>query len=677
MPTGGVPRRPPLEDLLGSETTVLESAKRWWQQQTGEEETPLDGDTPAWAVSLLIHVVVLLAMALVGIQKLDRPSSAITIVSPTEPVEEDVLVAPEMVVAPEPESAPSPSDADNLDMAAAVAPVVTDEPVVTVDVAEALDGEIAIADLDLPPTGAELGEHLETGRSGDGDTGVGTAGTGGAVDRLTLEIAGSLQQRSTVVCWVFDQSVSLAGQRREIAGRLGRVFDELGVTGRESHGNELLNLVFAYGQKVAAVIKDPTKETAPVVSAIESIPIDDSGVEMTFTAIAEAAKRAKQVRLSPAKRNVMIIVFTDEVGNDQQHADQVAAFCRDQAMRVCVVGVPAPFGMRDVRMKFKEFDPKYADDVQWAVVEQGPETLYPEVVRVRSGRDAEEPIDSGFGPFSLSKLCAETGGIYFCVHANRNAAGRVNDGEVADMSSGLRYFFDPQVMRAYRPDYQSAKKIDQALASNRAKKALVEAAKGTEVAPMEAPTLEFPRRDDGALVQLLSEAQKKAAVLQPKIDALHGILSAGLADRDKIEERRWQAGYDLAMGRVLALKVRTDAYNIMLAQAKTGMKFKDPKNDTWKLVADDDISAVGSQTEKLAKQALMFLTRVVNEHPGTPWAHYAAAELRQPLGYRWEELHTGVNAPKNGGGGGGGNRQGDDMRRKLAPPKPKRPLKNV
>jgi len=166
-------------------------------------------------------------------------------------------------------------------------------------------------------------------------------------------------------------------------------------------------------------------------------------------------------------------------------------------------------------------------------------------------------------------------------------------------------------------------------------------------------------------------------VLQPKIDALYGILAAGLPDRDKVKEKRWQAGYDLALGRVLALKVRTDAYNIMLAQAKAGMKFKDPKSDTWRLEVDNDISAVGSQTEKLALQARMLLNRVVDEHPETPWAHYAAAELRQPLGYRWEEAHTGVNEKKNDGGGGGGNRPSDDTRRTLAPPKPKRDVKKL
>ena len=656
---------------------VLESVKRRWQEQTGEEKTPLAGDTTAWAVSLLIHVVALLGLALIGIQKIDLPSSAITIVAEVEPIEEDLLIAPEMVVAAE-ESSPAASDAQNLEVATAVASEISDDPVVTVDVAEAFEGEIAIDPLDLPPTGADLGAFLQTGRIGEGDTGVGIAGTGGAVDRLTVEIAASLQQRTTVVCWVFDQSVSLAGQRREIAERLDRVFEELGLAARESHGHELLNLVFAYGQKVNPVVTQPTQETAPVVSAIDSIPVDESGVEMTFTAIAEAAKKAKQARISPSKRNVMIIAFTDEVGDDQQYADQVAAFCRTQAMRVYVVGVPAPFGMREVRIKFKEFDPKYDNDVQWAAVEQGPESLYPEMVRVRSGREADEPIDSGFGPFSLSKLCAETGGIYFCVHANRNAAGRVADREVADMASGLRYFFDSEVMRAYRPDYQSAAKIDQLLAGNRAMKALVEAARSSEVAPMVSPLLEFPRRDDGALAQLLGDAQKKAAVLQPKIDALYGLLAAGLSDRDKVEEKRWQAGYDLALGRVLALKIRTDAYNIMLAQAKAGMKFKDPKNDTWRLEVDDDISAVGSQTEKLALQARMLLKRVVDEHPGTPWAHYAAAELRQPLGYRWEEAHTGVNEKKSdGGGGGGGNRPSDDMKRTLPPPKPKRDVKKI
>jgi hypothetical protein len=654
---------------------MLEGAKRWWQERTGEDETPLDGDTPAWALSLVIHVAVLLGLG--GSILRDDPHPrrfAVVQVTPDQDEAEMDLVPQEMSVSEEPQDQTGAESAESVDIAQALAPELSEQSIVPVVPTADLPSDIQVEPLDALPTGPEIDANLVI----QGAVGIGTSGAAGAVDRLTLEITAALDQRDTVVCWVFDQSVSLAGQRKEIAARLRRVSDELEVrSGTDQH--ELLNLVYASGKSTMPVTAKPTTELGDVVRAIESIPIDESGIEMTFTAIAEAAKAAKQVRISPSQRNVMIIAFTDEVGNDQQFADDVARFCRTQAMRVYVVGVPAPFGTRQVSFKFVEFDPKYAGGDSWKVVEQGPESLYPEFVRIKSGGEADEPIDSGFGPFSLSKLCAETGGIYFCVHANRESSTRVSDKETAPMSSRLRYFFDHEKMRAYRPEYLPAAKIDQMLATNRAKKALVEAAKSSEISPMDKPRLDFPRQDDGALALLLGEAQKKAAVLAPKIDAMYGLLAAGLPDRDKITEKRWQAGFDLAIGRVLALKVRTDAYNMMLAQAKTGMKFKDPKSDTWVLQPSGDVTAVGSQTEKLAKQSKALLEKVVAEHPGTPWARIAAEELRTPLGYTWTERHTGVNEkPKGGGGGGGGGRPGDDpAARKLAPPKQSRPAQNI
>jgi hypothetical protein len=143
----------------------------------------------------------------------------------------------------------------------------------------------------------------------------------------------------------------------------------------------------------------------------------------------------------------------------------------------------------------------------------------------------------------------------------------------------------------------------------------------------------------------LSRAQQAAAVLEPKIGQLYEVLAQGEKDRPKLTVPRWQAGYDLSMGRVLALLVRTESYNAMLAQAKQGMKFSDEKNDTWRLVADDDIT-VSSTLEKQAQQAKTYLERVVREHPGTPWAMVAQTELKEPLGWKWKEMYTGVNAPR-------------------------------
>ena len=101
---------------------------------------------------------------------------------------------------------------------------------------------------------------------------------------------------------------------------------------------------------------------------------------------------------------------------------------------------------------------------------------------------------------------------------------------------------------------------------------------------------------------------------------MYETLSQGEKDRPRLTVPRWQAGYDLSMGRVLALKVRTEGYNAMLAKAKQGMRFQDPKNDTWELVPrrrDQRRQRAGEAGRARPRQ---YLERVVKEHPGTPWA---------------------------------------------------------
>lgn len=643
-------------------------------------DAPASGLTvPAWAVSLVLHVGGLLALALfVFDPPLPLPERLVLTQDPFE--DSVVLEALDVVVSDERTEETGAQSEQGAEMAEAVAPEISEVVVASVETITEQSVDIVVQPLDLMPTAKTLTEAIVVKGA---VSGVGTAGASGAVDRLAAEINGYLEQRSrkTVVFWLFDQSVSLAAQRKEIASRLERVFDELGVAHGGPKSKRLLNMVVGYGKNVTPVTKEPTDDCQTVVEAIRSIEIDESGVENTFTAIGAAAEVGWRYRNATPRQNVLIIAFTDEVGNDEERADQVTAACQKLGIPVYVVGVPAPFGQRQVKMKFVEPDPDYDQSEQWAVVEQGPETLYPEVVRIRSGRFADDPIDSGFGPFSLNKLCAATGGIYFAVHPNRNASGRVTDPQVAAMASQLRHFFDPDVMQAYRPDYRTKAEIDGLLAVNRAKKALVEAAKSSEVNPMASPTMTFPRQNDGELARLLGLAQRDAALLLVKVDQIYDTLEKGLADRPKIEEKRWQAGYDLALGRILALKVRTDAYNSMLGQAKAGMKFQKPDSDTWQLVPADDVSGVDSRTQKLAAQAKDFLQRVVTEHSGTPWALLAAEELETPVGYRWEERHTGVNTPKMNANNNNNNNlsapQDDAKKKKLAPPKPRRNLKNV
>ncbi len=136
----------------------------------------------------------------------------------------------------------------------------------------------------------------------------------------------------------------------------------------------------------------------------------------------------------------------------------------------------------------------------------------------------------------------------------------------------------------------------------------------------------------------LSRAQRAAAIRQPELDRLCQVLLAGEKDRPKLRSLRWQAGYDLALGRALAAKVRTDGYNVMLAAAKQGTPFEDERSNTWQLHSDRPLA--NSTLDKYGEQAEALLRQVVADHAGTPWAKLAARELETPLGWRWGETYT-------------------------------------
>ncbi|MEM9587782.1 MAG: VWA domain-containing protein, partial [Planctomycetota bacterium] len=144
---------------------------------------------------------------------------------------------------------------------------------------------------------------------------------------------------------------------------------------------------------------------------------------------------------------------------------------------------------------------------------------------------------------------------------------------------------------------------------------------------------------DAQLVTEFTTAQQAAAQLEPTLFRMVSVLQPGLEARNEEESPRWQAGFDLAMGRALAQKVRTETYNAMLAKGKRGMAFTDSKNNTWVLKASDEIS-VGSKWQREAEMARKLLKSVVAEHGGTPWALLAQQELAVPIGWQWVDEFT-------------------------------------
>jgi hypothetical protein len=617
---------------------------------------PLDSNLTAWGISTAVHCCILLLLAglTIATGRIESPNLEARLVDAPIPQPFYFSDRPEESlgdrgVAQEVASLPS-------------APNLMDHHAdVLHDVLMPL-GEVSAPRINELPAAPRLQESLAV----HGEAGVGTTGAIGAVDRITHEIMLSLEQRKTLVVWLFDQSGSLQRQREAIVNRFGHIYGELGAIQASGasqfaqHDDKpLLTVVAGFGAGVTMMTKEPTDDLAAIQAAVNDLPTDGSGREHVFSAVAAVATEFRSYRRAKSPRNVMIVLFTDEAGDDPQMLDAAIAACGAGEIPVYAVGVPAPFGREEAMIKYVDPDPRYDQSPQWAPVHQGPESLALERIPIRlpGADDREEPIASGFGPFGLSRLCYETGGIYFAVHPNQSLGRPIRRGEIEEFASYLEHFFDAEVMRAYRPDYVTAARYQQMLSENGAKMAIVQAAQVAAVTPMESVRLVFPKESDADLAADLTRAQQNAARLEPKILQVYAVLASGEKDRAKLSAPRWRANYDLAMGRTMAVKVRTESYNAMLALAKSGMAFENPGNDTWTLRPADSITT-GSALEKQAATAREYLQRVVDEHPGTPWALIAKTELEQPLGWRWTEQYTGVSAPRDLPGNGGMRRGG-------------------
>jgi hypothetical protein len=628
--------------------STVENPRLWSKLEAFREGLPSLRDFSAWLVSFTVHLAAVVVLASLTLYIPIRDKLLLT----TAPVEEfdEIPLAQEFHFSSNPQDQIGALSESGLDAARPSAPLEAAESMITYE----LDPTTAVGKVEVHDftrtilEGPNLPENVIVKGAGT----AGTTGAAGAVDRITHEILLSLDERPTLVIWLFDQSGSLKPQREVIAKRFDRVYKELGIV--EASGNEafkrhseepLLTAIAEFGSSVNLLTPKPTADLDEIKAAVRAIADDPqgNGKENVFQSVGFLAEKFRHQRLATPRRNVMIVVFTDEAGDDIAALDAAVDVCRKYEMPVYVIGVPAPFGREIAYVKYVDPDPNFDQTPQKAPVHQGPESMLPERLLLLFGGtpENEEQVDSGFGPFGLSRLAYDTGGLYFTVHPNRDSDKKVQPWETAAMASYISQFFDERVMRNYRPDYVTAKQYTDILKSNMACAALVEASRMSATTPMENVRLRFPRVDDGQFARDLSNAQREAAKLEPKTEALAAILRQGERDRDKVTTPRWQAGFDLAIGRALAVKVRTEGYNAMLAIAKQGMKFKDEQSDTWELKPSDSVT-VSSALAKDAQDAKKYLNRVVTDHKGTPWAMDAEKELRQPLGWEWTERFTDV-----------------------------------
>lgn len=569
------------------------------------------GDAPAWLLSALVHLGLLLIFAS-AVYSTGMREPEIEIVSTIEEPRLDQYAFEQATTL---EELGNKSPLNTLSPSQAMAATVQADPSQRLD--ERLKAKFEIKEptprnMIVAPSQLQLTSIFNV--SGTTEN---TGGVEGAIDRLTNEIAASLRENETTVIWLFDASRSLRDRREKIADRFEGIYaqlDKLGVLSED----RLLTVVAAYAQRTALLTPEPTSNTTVAAKAVREIPNPDSGTENVLTALMQVTKKFLPQRTRDG-RNVMAVIVTDEKGDDFETLDASISFLKRYGIKVYCVGNAAPLG------QVKEYIPWTYEDgyVERLPVDRGPESGVPQRLGLPFwGKGRPKSLSSGYGPYGLTRLVAETGGLFL----------------LAEESS---VSFDPAVMRNYAPDYRPLPVLLREIRSNPAKMALVNAARLTQSSEFRKaipqPRLVFPASNDTELRRAITEAQKPLAVVDYKLQQVAAIMATGMKGREKLTDPRWRAAFDLAAGRTAALRARAFGYNLVLAQMKVSPKpFEKKGSNQWALEPNDKIAG-GPRVENLAKTAKKLLSRVVDEHPGTPWARLAARELSTEMGWQWVE----------------------------------------
>jgi hypothetical protein len=441
------------------------------------------------------------------------------------------------------------------------------------------------------------------------------------VDRLTREILRMLSTRKVLVIWMFDESLSMKDDQQDIKNRFEKIYEELNLSG-QTKGDALQTVVLSYGKNLTVHTKEPTSDVSEIREAIDKIPVDKTGEEWPCKYVIEVTKQYARY-FTQGRRTVVLVIPTDESGerasgerkeSDGFHVEDAVAAAKKIQMPIYVIGRQAIFGYPFAYLTYK--DPE-TGDVYWPPITRGPEAPDVECLQTEGLHARWDRQSSGFGPYELVRLARDSGGIYFMMPEN--------DSQIPET------FFDPLDMKEYVPEYDIRREYLQHRDASPFRRAIYEVIKVTD--GMAVP-LTFSI-DQQQLRQQAERAYVTARKNRELLAQAYKYLKDVEKQRDHEPSQRWRAHYDLLSGQVFAYQVKLFEYEYFLQDfvSKPQVpKYKpDAKYDVYWSVGHASHKtktwAPAKFIDEPREKAEDLLNRVLERHPGTPWALRAKTEL--------------------------------------------------
>jgi len=451
---------------------------------------------------------------------------------------------------------------------------------------------------------------------------------GVALDQLAREILRHLKEHKLTVVWLFDESVSMQDDQKTIYQKFDRVSSELKTNAdpNKKNAGALNHAIVGFGQEMDYVLEKPREDIDQIGKAIKKLKVDTTGTENTMQAILQVVERYANV--VQKGRRLLIVLVTDESGDDGAYVEEARQALKKYKVPLYVIGRQSLFGYPFAHHQYT--DP-VTKDVYHPLIRRGPETADLELYQWDGLYDRWDEQPSGFAPYELARLTRDSGGIYFVLPSEEFM--RVRQREQA---------YSITQLKEYMPEYDNRLAyVERRNASNLRRQMHDFVLEGKAFVYRWGLPIE-----PAELVKAAMEEGEKATFRLNELLRIQKVLEQLAKDRDREPEKRWQAHYDLMLAQTVAFQVKAYEYRALMASiAKAPPRSKQqPAADSltiWVVHHSKEPLAPRNDTAKKYVEAERLLNDVIVRHAKTPWADLAQDAINRGLSVRLvEETHN-------------------------------------